>query len=165
MKGTIREEVTIRETKKKERNEVREIQHKVLYPELTALQNKEWNEGEGVFSPQSFVVLLSGEIVGFSVFEIYEVKANEIIITLDAIAIKKDFQNQGIGKILLKEATEKAKNYWDGKGFRARGLIIETGTDEAGNFYEKVFPSFQKKVIEKTWIDEEGIIIYFVPLS
>lgn len=162
-------DVSIRKMGRKELKEVMEIEHEVLYQELEKSQIRQWVEGEGIFAPQSFVMLIDKRIIGFTVFEIYEIKrvdgVNEIIISLDAMAISEDFQKKGNGKKLLKESIERAKDYWNNRGFKVKGLIIETGTDEAGGFYEKVFSSFKKKVFEKTWSDGKGIIIYFVSLS
>lgn len=155
--------VIIERIKKKQVKPVIRIEEDELYPELKG-EIQLWMEGEGIFAPQSFVALRDEKVVGFTVFEIYEIKDNEIIISLDAMAIKREFQNQGIGRYLLEKSLEQVKKHWE-KNFKAKGLIIETGTDEAGGFYEKVFSSFQKKVFEKTWSDGKGIIIYFVPLS
>lgn len=157
--------IEIRKIKgKKDLKERFKIEQKELYPELTKEQLEEWMEGEGVFSPQSFVVSLNGEIVGFCVFEIYEVNANEIIISLDAIAIKKESQKQGIGRYLLETSLEEAKKYWSNKDFKVKGLIIETGTNEAVGFYEKVFPSSEKKTFPDIWSDGEGIVHFLFHL-
>lgn len=161
-------DVIIREMERKELKRIIKIQQKELYPELEDWQIKQWTEGEGIFAPKSFVVLRDEKIIGFIIFEIYEVKRveniNEIIISLDSIAISEDFQKEGIGKKLLKEGLEKAMNYWDGKGFKVKGLIVETGTEEATGFYEKVFSSFEKRIFPNIWSDEEGIVHFFIYL-
>ena len=153
---------------RKELKEVMEIEHEVLYQELEKSQIRQWVEGEGIFAPQSFVMLIDKRIIGFTVFEIYEIKrvdgVNEIIISLDAMAISEDFQKKGNGKKLLKESIERAKDYWNTRGFKVKGLIIETGTNEATGFYKKVFPSFKKRVFPDIWSDGEGIVHYFIPL-
>lgn len=141
---------------------VMEIEQKELYLELKREQIQQWMEGEGVFAPQSFVALLNGEIVGFCVFEIYEINGKEIIVSLDAIAIKKLYQKKGIGRYLLEISLKQARKYWE-KEFKVKGLIIETGTDEATGFYEKVFSSFQKRVFPGIWSDGKGMVHYFIP--
>ena len=159
----VKDNVIIRKMGRKELKEVMKIEQKELYSELEDWQLQQWVDGDGIFALQSSVVLKDGKVIGFTVFEIYEVKDNEIIISLDAMAIKREFQNQGIGRCLLETSLEQVIKHWE-KNFKVKGLIIETGTDEAGNFYEKVFSSFEKKVFEKTWSDGKGIIIYFVRL-
>ena len=158
-------DVVIRKMKGKELKRVIEINRKELYPELEGWQIQQWMDGEGVFSPESFIVLLDKKIVGFIVLEIYEIRGKEAIWEISAIAVSQEYQKKGIGTKLLREAISEIQESSFQKGFKAKGILIETGTDEATGFYEKVFSSFQKKVIERTWIDREGMVIYFVPLS
>jgi len=159
------EKVRVRRAKKKEFKEILKIENKELYPELTESQLKEWMEGEDIFSPQSFVILSDDKVIGSCTFEVYELRRNEIIISLDMIVVSEDFQRKRFGSKLLLESIKEAKNYWNSAGFEVRGLIIETGTDEAGGFYEKVFRknfNFQKTTIENIWSDGEGIVHYFI---
>ena len=156
--------MNVRRMKRSELKEVvLGIEHDELYTELDISEIQLWVEREGVFSPQSFVISVNEEIVGFSAFTICELKDKKIIISLGAMAIKKEFQNQGIGRYLLETSLEQAKKHWE-KEFRVKGLIIETGTEEATGFYEKVFSSFQKIIFPDVWDDGEGMVIYFIPL-
>ena len=150
--------------KRKELKKVIEINRKELYPELKAWQIQEWMDGEGVFSPESLIVLLDKKIVGFIVLEIYEIRGKETIWEISAIAISQEYQRKGIGTKLLRKAISEIQKSSLQKGFKASGLLIETGTDEAAGFYEKIFTSFQKKTFEGIWSDGQGMIHYFIPL-
>lgn len=164
--------ICIRKIKKKEFKDIITLEQRELYPELTVSQLKAWVEETREFSPQLYVAVLNGKIVGFNIFSIYEVNEDklgvlEIILELSAIAVRSNYQRQRIGEKLLNDSIKEAKRYWENEGFKVMGLRIETGTDEAPGFYEKVLPAsaLQKAVFEKTWSGGEGIVEYFLSLQ
>jgi len=161
------EKVKVRRAKRREFKEILKIEQEEIYPELTIDQLENWTEGEGRFEAQCFISLFKGKVIGFAIFEIYEIRGTEIIIQLDAIAIKKEYQGMGFGSKLLTTSLDEAKKHWDSQGFKTVCLMVETGIDEAGGFYEKVFHNFnfQKTTIKDVWSDGEGIIHYFIHLK
>ncbi|MBZ9572223.1 GNAT family N-acetyltransferase [Patescibacteria group bacterium] len=153
----------IRKMKETEIEEVMKIEQQEIYPELTLEKIKDWMKEEGLFTPQCFVAEEGGAIVGFIVLSPYDIRGDELLLELSAIAVKQKTQRQGIGKNLLNTSLVEVRKHWLNAGFKVTGLLIETCTDdkEAIAFYEKVLPFFQKEVFEKTWSDEEGIVFYF----
>lgn len=153
--------------RKTEIEEVMEIEQKELYPELTTEQIKDWMESRGLFAPQCFIATSDGIITGFIVWSPYDIRNDEIILELSAIAVKRENQRQRVGRRLLEISLSEVKTQWFNEGFKITGLLIETLEDEKGAqaFYEKISPSFQKKVFENALGDKTGVILYFIPLS
>ncbi|KPJ71610.1 hypothetical protein AMJ50_01205 [Parcubacteria bacterium DG_74_3] len=152
----------IRKMKEDEIKETLTIEQKELYPELTSEQMRSWVEGKGPFAPQCFVAEKDSTIVGFIVLSPYEVRNKEVLLEISTIAVRSENQRQGIGKNLIEASLSEVKNLWSKEGFRVVGLLVETGEDEeeAIAFYEKILPSFQKRIFREIWEDEKGIVFY-----
>ncbi len=64
-------------------------------------------------APDGFIFLyFNKKPVGFAVvdFDWYDDKLNDVVAEIHEICIKKEYQNKGLGKILLDKITEFAKN-------------------------------------------------------
>lgn len=156
-------EVKIRRAIEKEIEEILKIEQKEIYPELTLKQMQDWEEGEEPFY-QEFVAEVDNEIVGSVTLEIRDVKEKEVVAELLQISVEGKAQKMGVGTKLLRTSLAMMEKRCSKEGFRLVGLIVQTGTDEATGFYEKIFPIYQKKVFPKTWEDGEGMVFYFFPL-
>lgn len=91
----------------------------------------------------------TGEVVGYVHAELYEELYCDPLFNILALAVSKNFQKQGIGKMLLDKVEKEAKN----RGLS--GIRLNSGTSrvDAHAFYNAVGYSEVKtqKKFQKTW--------------
>jgi len=154
----------IRKAVEGDSNTIIELEKKTLYPGISTKELKQWIEGEGFFESKIFVTEENGAIIALASYEVYEVNGNEIVLTLDALAVAESSQNLGIGEKMLIHSFDLAKTDFENSGrFKVIGLLIETDVSAVG-FYKKVLPieRTQRRDFFDVWNSGEPMVIFFV---
>ncbi|MDI6591748.1 MAG: GNAT family N-acetyltransferase [Patescibacteria group bacterium] len=154
----------IRKAEEGEIGEIAKIIREEIYPEISVTEMEEWIKGLG-WPPNPylwwFVVEKGGEIIGCMRWAIWDFCKDEILLLSSWIGIKKEYQNQGIGKELWREAFNRVKQYWQEKGKKIAAIFTETDEDNkrACHFYRKLFE--QPKEIKLPMWSKERIVWFF----
>ncbi|MDP2926876.1 MAG: GNAT family N-acetyltransferase [bacterium] len=128
-----------------------------MYPSLTAADIGRWYDGIGKFAYRYYVLMDDrGEMLGGAILELYDfLKDGRAILDFVAMWIRQEYQRQGLGTFLFKEALRRAM-----KEIPTGALHIETNT--AQGFYRKVLPAgFKEMSIEAS---DETITFFACPL-
>jgi len=156
-------EIRIRQLGDNELEKSAAIVREEIYDTLTIKEMMSWMEnGIGSFPfCQHFVATAEDEeILGFISWGLYDRLDPELVLEVNWMAVKHNFQRQGIGESLLLVSLEKVKAYWSQEGLRVRAVMVSTDPSSAG-FYRKVLPPpIQERRFINVWGDEEPMIMF-----
>jgi ribosomal protein S18 acetylase RimI-like enzyme len=174
MQGDARMEVKVRLMKREEDIPlVAAIVQKEVYNELSQDEMEDWLKNSA--NPpylQSFVAeRIDREVVGFISWSLSDMRDKQIIMEIDMIAVKAEYQRKGIGSKLLQKTFEKVRNLWKKGDLEVVTIRTETDGDNrmARNFFSKILDRLgdirettTPRVWETTQSGEDDIIQYFV---
>lgn len=109
---------------------------------------------------QYFVAEEKGKITGYILWLEKGGFRKNSVWELEQIAIKKDFQGQGIGTRLIKKSFLEIKKYLKKRGAKLKVVEVTTGTDnKAQNLYKKTLGAMPECVIKNLFRGDEVIMI------
>lgn len=130
---------------------------------------KKWVQGNFLAFPrmQYFVARLpagkakiNGKISGYILWIEKGGFRKNAVWELEQIAIKKDFQGQGIGTVLIKKSLLEIKKYLRERGDKLKAVEVTTGTDnKAQKLYKKTLGAKPEYVIKDFFRGDEVIMI------
>jgi N-acetylglutamate synthase-like GNAT family acetyltransferase len=166
LKGEERLEVEIRTAKREEFEKIARIVRDEIFPELPLDEIRRWIKALGWLKEPFvwwFVAEKEKEMIGCICWALHDRYGNEIVLMSSWIAMKRAYQDKGIGEILWQKSKEIIRNYWQEKGCKI--VMIFTQSEEenvrACNFYRKVLENPKEIMMSSVWTRKNRIIWFF----
>ena len=109
---------------------------------------------------QYFVARKGSEIAGYILWIEKGGFRKESVFELEQIAVKKKFQGQGIGTMLIEDSLSEIKNYLKKRGSILKAIEVTTGTEnQAQNLYKKTLDAKPECIIKDLFRGDEVVMI------
>ena len=123
---------------------------------------KQWIKCNFLAFPRSqyFIFELNGKIAGYILWIEKGGFRKKSVWELEQIAIKKDFQGQGVGTELIEKSFAEIKKYVEKRGDSLKLVEVTTGTDnKAQNLYRKTLGAEPECVVRDFFRGGEVVMI------
>lgn len=109
---------------------------------------------------QYFVALLKNKVVGYILWCFKGGWRKESVLELEQIAVKPDYQRQGIGSQLILESLKSMRKYLQRQKRKLKAVLITTGTHQkARRIYEKILKAKKEATIKNLFYGDEIILV------
>jgi len=151
--------------------EALDIAREEIYFGSTFLDIKNWmdvnvvSKVRNLYFPCYIAILRgTGEIVGMIQYEAQDIdyQNRQVVISINLLAIKNNFQGRGIGKKLVTLSLKKVIERWTLNKFTTVAVRVETDENRivARKFYKKVLDKSTETILKDVWGRGEGTVIF-----
>ena len=107
-----------------------------------------------------FVAELNGTLVGFIEWIQKSGFRKEVVLELEQLAVRPDYQRQGVGTSLIQESLGQVARMLKRRGACIKNIIVTTRTDnQAQRLYRKVLGAAPEAVIKDLYSADEVIMV------